>query len=84
MFHGFNFALIKTLCPVKGGGNPAPPATVLIWKLKKNIFEEAVHRDDLFAHTGGDGDDGFLSGGGGWPKIMVESRGKHASYSALK
>jgi hypothetical protein len=38
-------------------------ATVLIGKLEIIIFEESVHEDDEFAHTGGHGDKGFLSGG---------------------
>ena len=38
-------------------------ATVLVCKLEVFIFEELVHKDDEFAHAGGHGDEGFLSGG---------------------
>ena len=38
-------------------------ATVLIGKLEIIIFEEAVHEDDEFAHTGSHGDERFFSGG---------------------
>src|SRR5580658_3019183 len=42
---------------------PAFGATVLVGKLKMDIFEEAVHKDDEFAHASSHGDERFFTSG---------------------